>query len=1124
MKNLMQTIAGKMLKNNARKHLRKWAKEGEASLSSRLRMAFGEDLAEAVFLLAEKGYAEWALSLSSEVSSEKLLRYENKLGQNIIHALMDSDSLAGEQLIRRLLEKDEDVLMSAMSRFDGKKRSVMHVLCEKAGEPLLKDLLKRGAASLLDLTDWRGETPLAISARRPELSEEFIRQMIEKGANPKARDSALFTPLHRAAENGAINALRVLAPYAKEKQLKRIKKAIIEQEKTFAQDDLNCFEFDWDDYVPNMQEPVNPNILAVFARESTDSLDMRTPAAYSAMQKKDVQEEEEIDVVMFNQYGSSPLYSAANAGQTEACRVLIEEFLFDVNEANASENSPLHAAVFSNKIETAKYLLSKGASPDAENTYNLTPATLAFMRIDKTEDLALFFLRETTANLNVRSRRKGCAIEWLLDRGSTEATREVLASGKVDLNKDFQRTRGPFEAALLSGRQSVEKMELLETYGVGPSEKYRAENATEFKSLPRESSLSLALSKGSKRATDWILKKIETDFLNTKELYEAWSAAIRGGRLWAEELCRQEIQRRVAPINCEMLPEWTKANKKTQLFARLIPVSLSMTDDGYLESLSSSDKDSVISNMAEHPSRKIRKKISKELVRLIEPIKTPSDLDAWASQFRNIDNPNSIQKSLAKSSGSLDELVEYARLFASEKTLSKNRAWFVLKNGFDNRSLRFAPEGRGSLLDAFRSATDSAPSNYKEMFALLEKEIERVSPSFVKNEKEHLPYFSNSPISKALTAFDYKAIEAFLKEKWPVEKDHSLYSSFFVFFENLRQAEQRGGDAAASKKYAYQQIMRSFMRHAPLFLKNIKDSNEKSILHYCRDPIIHDELIAVGFKEPKGDAFADLIFKYRRKLPVEMLRKFPQEGVIEKWREDPRFVAFQEVQSSASGEKFMERLLDQIGWGDAAEKKHPVPMAMFAVSYGYDELAEKMLAKGNRLFNSKGPNSLVQAFLLNDRSHVKIRDIANSTEKIIAFAKKKEIALPMYQDESGLDPLTAALNLDSTSAMKIFKTLLKEGHPIDRRYPASMLKEPGDKMFSLPSVIVKLTKKKKMEDLLALLLNIKPGFLTEKDSDGLCFVDRMPPSSTRVFLEAKILERFAATPLPSSHKGRMRRI
>jgi len=158
---------------------------------------------------------------------------------------------------------------------------------------MVRELLEKGIDP--NARDAHGETPLHIAASEGHV--DMVKLLLEHGANPNVRDEVGWTPLHWAASKGHVDVVELL-----------------------------------------LKHGANPN----------------------AQSKS----------------GETPLHIAASMGRVDVARLLLEHGA-NPNAQDKDGYTPLHDAASEGRVDVVRFLLERGADPTVKNRGGKTPLDLA---------------------------------------------------------------------------------------------------------------------------------------------------------------------------------------------------------------------------------------------------------------------------------------------------------------------------------------------------------------------------------------------------------------------------------------------------------------------------------------------------------------------------------------------------------------------------------------------------------------------------------------------------------------------------------------------------------------------------------------------------------------------------
>jgi len=159
---------------------------------------------------------------------------------------------------------------------------------------------------------------------------ERVRELLEEGIDPNARDAHGETPLHKAASEGHVHVARLLLEHGANPN---------------ARDEVGWTPLHWAAYKGHV------DVVKLLLKHGAD------PNAQSNS-------------------GETPLHIAAYNGHVEVVKLLLE-YKADPNAKDKDGDAPLHAAARRGHVEIVKLLLEYGADPKVKDKDGNTPLDLA---------------------------------------------------------------------------------------------------------------------------------------------------------------------------------------------------------------------------------------------------------------------------------------------------------------------------------------------------------------------------------------------------------------------------------------------------------------------------------------------------------------------------------------------------------------------------------------------------------------------------------------------------------------------------------------------------------------------------------------------------------------------------
>ena len=140
-----------------------------------------------------------------------------------------------------------------------------------------------------------------------------------------------------------------------------------------------------------------------------------------------------------DEQGKTPLHWATGRGQYETMKVLLDEYLVDVNVRNKNQGTPLHVAASQAQPEGVRILLQHKAEINARTKDGATPLHFAaFKRKDGHLEAARILL-DNNADVDARMDNGATPLSLALANGNTRMIKLLRERGATEQQGGTQR-------------------------------------------------------------------------------------------------------------------------------------------------------------------------------------------------------------------------------------------------------------------------------------------------------------------------------------------------------------------------------------------------------------------------------------------------------------------------------------------------------------------------------------------------------------------------------------------------------------------------------------------------------------------------------------------------------------
>ncbi|KAF6040293.1 TNKS2 [Bugula neritina] len=326
---------------------------------------------------------------------QERLHYEFK-GHQVLEAARQADS----QKLKRSISGDNSSLLSFKHPFTGDTALHCAVLSPFPKKKQVTELLIRKGQTLIN--EKNKEFLTALHLATDKCSYDLMELLLEKGAKVNALDNLGQTALHRAAQQGNVQACKLLMTYnidisivslqgytAAQLATEPVQEFLREGPLTGGTDvDNQLLEAAKTGDLDLVKKLVALHTAAVNCRDldGRHSTPLHFAAGYNRLTVVKHLLENGADVHAKDKGGLVPLHNACSYGHYEVTELLLEHGAC-VNVADLWKFTPLHEAAAKGKYEICKLLLKHGADPQRRNRDGHDPLDLVKVGDIDTADL-----------------------------------------------------------------------------------------------------------------------------------------------------------------------------------------------------------------------------------------------------------------------------------------------------------------------------------------------------------------------------------------------------------------------------------------------------------------------------------------------------------------------------------------------------------------------------------------------------------------------------------------------------------------------------------------------------------------------------------------------------------------
>jgi ankyrin repeat protein len=365
---------------------------------------------------ASEGHLEIARMLLEHKADVNALGIE---GSTPLHkASQGSQSCGGGlemvQLVRLFLDNGADPHVR-----DDNGSTPLHFAVSKGHLEVTRMLLELKA----DVNSFNGEglTPLQRALEGPrEGYPDFMRLLLDHGANVNVHDNRRSTLLHFAASEGHLEVARMLLE-------RKANVNALDDEGSTPLHQASHSSQSGDADITQLVRLLLDNGADPHACDNNGNTPLHFAASEGHLEVVRTLLERKADVDSLNGEGLAPLQRASEGrreGYLDIMRLLLDHGA-NVNVHDNSRNTPLHFAASRSHLEVARMLLELKADVNALNKEGSTPLHQAFETWRKNPDIVRLLL-DHGADANVHDKRGNTLLHFAASEGDLKITRVLL--------------------------------------------------------------------------------------------------------------------------------------------------------------------------------------------------------------------------------------------------------------------------------------------------------------------------------------------------------------------------------------------------------------------------------------------------------------------------------------------------------------------------------------------------------------------------------------------------------------------------------------------------------------------------------------------------------------------------